>query len=619
MPAKSKIAQPQRTLGQFVRETIQPYKQLAPFLKPYRGKFALGIACGVAAGGVNGCYALVLKHVMEYVFPHGAKVVTHGAGVANAPTIDGILWMCALIPAMVVARSFFGYLNAFWMSWVSLRLLVDIRTKLFRHILQQSLDFFAKTRSGQLLSRVNNDARMAQQALTTVSGDIVTQPFAILSAIATLFYIDWRFTLGSLVLFPICLIPIIVFGRKVRQAGKDEENEAGAMMVIMQEAFAGIRVIKSLCREEDEMKEFEDSSATQFRNTVKIRKAIEIVSPLIESVAACGVGLALFYVWYYHVSAATFIGLLTGLFMLYDPVKKLSKVSGQMQRCFASTTRIFELLALEPSVRDLPEAKVLPKSRGEIYFEDVFFQYPTGEAVLKGIKLRIEPGKTVALVGASGAGKSTMLSLILRFYDPKYGRIYLDGENICKVTTESLRAQMSIVTQETFLFHTTIAENIRYGRFDATDEEVREAARQAFAHDFIEKQSKGYETVIGDKGCMLSGGQQQRVSIARALLKNAPILLLDEATSALDSESETEVQRAIDTLAEGRTVIAIAHRLSTILNADQIVVMDRGEIKDVGTHAELYENSAYYRRLYDLQFKRHHGEEIPAAELSEVS
>ena len=391
------------------------------------------------------------------------------------------------------------------------------------------------------------------------------------------------------------------------------------MMVIMQEAFAGIRVIKSLCREEDEMKEFEDSSATQFRNTVKIRKAIEIVSPLIESVAACGVGLALFYVWYYHVSAATFIGLLTGLFMLYDPVKKLSKVSGQMQRCFASTTRIFELLALEPSVQDLPEAKVLPKSRGEIYFEDVFFQYPTGEAVLKGIKLRIEPGKTVALVGASGAGKSTMLSLILRFYDPKYGRIYLDGENICKVTTESLRAQMSIVTQETFLFHTTIAENIRYGRFDATDEEVREAARQAFAHDFIEKQSKGYETVIGDKGCMLSGGQQQRVSIARALLKNAPILLLDEATSALDSESETEVQRAIDTLAEGRTVIAIAHRLSTILNADQIVVMDRGEIKDVGTHAELYEKSAYYRRLYDLQFKRHHGEEIPAAELSEVS
>ena len=617
MPAKPKTAAPKRTLRESLRESLQPYKQLAPFLKPYRGQFLIGLGCGIAAGGINGCYALVLRHVMEFV-THGAKTVNAVTGETKGPTIDGVLWICALIPAIVIARSIFGYLNAYWMAWVSLRLLVDIRTKLFRHILQQSLDFFAKTRAGQLLSRVNNDARMAQQALTTVSSDIVTQPFAIIAAIVSLCIIDWRFTLGSLVLFPVCLIPIIVFGRKVRQAGKDEENEAGAMMVIMQEAFAGIRVIKSLCREEDEMKDFEESSATQFRNTIKVRKAIEIVSPLIESVAAVGVGLALFYVWHYHVSAATFVGLLAGLFMLYDPVKKLSKVSGQMQRCFASTTRIFELLALEPSVRDLPEAKVLPKSCGEIYFEDVFFQYPTGESVLKGIKLRIEAGKTYALVGASGAGKSTMLSLILRFYDPKYGRIYIDGENIRTVTTESLRAQMSIVTQETFLFHTTIAENIRYGRFDATDEEVREAARQAYAHDFIVKQPKGYETVIGDKGCMLSGGQQQRVSIARALLKNAPILLLDEATSALDSESETEVQRAIDTLAEGRTVIAIAHRLSTILNADQIVVMDRGEIKDTGTHAELYEKSAYYRRLYDLQFKRHHGEEVPAAELAEV-
>jgi subfamily B ATP-binding cassette protein MsbA len=554
---------------------------------------------------------------MEYA-GWGGKAAHASTAAASSPKIDDILWICALIPGMVVARSFFAYLNAYWMAWTSLRLLVDIRTKLFRHILQQSLDFFAKTRAGQLLSRVNNDARMAQQALTSVSADVITQPFAIIASVAALCYIDWRFTVCSLVLFPICLIPIIVFGRKVRQAGKDEENEAGAMMVIMQEAFAGIRVIKSLCREEDEMKDFEESSATQFRNSMKVRRSIEIVSPMIESVAALGVSLALFYVWYYQVSSATFVALLLGLFTMYDPVKKLSKVSGQMQRCFASTSRIFELLALEPSVKDLPDAKVLPKSRGEIYFEDVFFQYPTGESVLKGIKLRIEAGKTYALVGASGAGKSTMLSLILRFYDPKFGRIYIDGQNIRNLTTESVRAQMSIVTQETFLFHTTIAENIRYGRFDATDEEVREAARQAYAHDFIEKQPKGYETVIGDKGCMLSGGQQQRVSIARALLKNAPILLLDEATSALDSESEKEVQRAIDTLAEGRTVIAIAHRLSTILNADQIVVMDRGEIKDVGTHAELYEKSAYYRRLYDLQFKRHHGAEVPAAELAEI-
>ena len=610
MSAKPKPAKAKRSFRQIASETIRPYRQLAPFLKPYRWRFILGLLCGAVAAGINGCYALVMKHVMEFV--------TSGNAANETRTIDSVLWICALIPAMVVARSFFGYLNSILMAWVSLRLLVDIRTKLFRHILRQSLDFFAKTRSGWLLARVNNDSRMAQQALMTVSSDIVMQPFAIVGAVVALCILDWRFTIGSLALFPLCLVPIIIFGRKVRQAGSAEENEAGAMMVIMQEAFAGIRVIKSLCREEDEMKDFEESSATQFQSAIKVRKAMEIVSPLIESVAAMGVGLALFYVWYYQVSAATFIGLLTGLFVLYDPVKKLSRVSAQMQRCFASTTRIFELLALEPSVRDVPDAKMLAKVRGDILVEGLWFQYPTGESVLRGLDLKMEAGKTYALVGASGAGKSTLLSLLLRFYDPTYGRIYIDGQNISAVNTESLRAQMSIVTQETFLFHTSIAENIRYGRFDATDAEVREAARQAYAHDFIMQQPKGYETVIGDKGCMLSGGQQQRVSIARALLKNAPILLLDEATSALDSEAEGEVQRAIDALAEGRTVIAIAHRLSTILNADQIVVMHRGEIKDTGTHAELYEKSTYYRRLYDLQFKRHHGEEVPVAELAEV-
>ncbi len=610
MSAKKKPAGPKRSFRQIIRETILPYRQLAPFLKPYRGRFIAGLACGAVAAGINGGYALVMKHVMEFV--------TSGNAANETRTIEGVLWICALIPGMVIARSFFGYLNSILMASVSLRLLVDIRTKLFRHILRQSLDFFAKTRAGWLLARVNNDSRMAQNALMTVSSDVVMQPFAIVTAVIALCILDWRFTIGSLALFPLCLIPIIIFGRKVRQAGAAEENEAGAMMVIMQEAFAGIRVIKSLCREEDEMKDFEESSETQRDNALKVRKAMEIVSPLIESVAAMGVGLALFYVWYYHVSAATFIGLLTGLFMLYDPVKKLSRVSAQMQRCFASTSRIFELLALDPSVKDAPDAKPLAKVRGDLKLEGIWFQYPTGESVLRGIDLKMQAGKTYALVGASGAGKSTLLSLILRFYDPTYGRIYIDGQNIREVNTESLRAQMSIVTQETFLFHTSIAENIRYGRFDATDEEVREAARQAYAHDFIMQQPKGYETVIGDKGCMLSGGQQQRVSIARALLKNAPILLLDEATSALDSEAEVEVQRAIDALAEGRTVIAIAHRLSTILNADQIVVMHRGEIKDTGTHAELYEKSTYYRRLYDLQFKRHHGEEVPVAELAEV-
>ncbi|HET6887170.1 MAG TPA: ATP-binding cassette domain-containing protein, partial [Candidatus Udaeobacter sp.] len=318
-----------------------------------------------------------------------------------------------------------------------------------------------------------------------------------------------------------------------------------------------------------------------------------------------GVGIALLYVYSANLSVGRFFGLISGIFILYDPIKTLSRIHLVMQRSIAATSSIFSLLDSEPTVQDAPNAVALSSSQGRIDFEDVTFRYAnTVTDAISNLTLHIEPGKTYALVGASGAGKSTILSLILRLYDPTSGAVKIDGRDLRSVTQKSLRGRIGLVTQETFLFHDTIFSNIQFGRLEATPEEVREAARAAYAHDFITAQPKGYQTVIGDKGCLLSGGQQQRLAIARAVLKNAPILLLDEATSSLDSESEQQIQRALAELATGRTVIAIAHRLSTVLSADQIIVMDGGRIKEIGTHAELLEKSGYYRRLYDHQFNR---------------
>jgi subfamily B ATP-binding cassette protein MsbA len=379
----------------------------------------------------------------------------------------------------------------------------------------------------------------------------------------------------------------------------------GEMVVTMQETFAGIRVIKSFAREPHQEKSFKRSNQLQFSNAMRMIRSMESVGPLVETIAAAGVGLALLYVYTVNLSAGRFFGLISGIFILYEPIKTLSRIHVIMQRSVSATTEIFRILDLEPTVRDAPNAIELTSSGGRLDFENVTFRYAnTVTDAVSNLNFRIEPGRTYALVGASGAGKSTILSLILRLYDPTSGAVKIDGRDLRMVTQKSLREQIGLVTQETFLFHDTIFKNIQFGRLDATPEEIYEAARTAFAHDFIMAQPHGYETIIGDKGCLLSGGQQQRLAIARAVLKNAPILLLDEATSSLDSESEKQIQKALAKLAAGRTVIAIAHRLSTVLSADQIVVMDYGRIKEIGTHAELLEKSGYYRRLYDHQFNR---------------
>jgi ATP-binding cassette, subfamily B, bacterial MsbA len=585
------------------------YRRLFGYVKPYKWRFVVGLVFGLLFGVVNSTLPMVVAQVSTVIFSgpmlNPKMLLRHREMLSAGPRINSIALLCLLIPLVMIVRSLLSYGNAYYMNWVSNRVVMDIRNELFAKMVRHSMDFFNRIRAGFLMSRIANDTRSMQMALSTVSSDVFKQPITIIGAITALVIIDWKFTVVTLVLFPACLLPIRIFGRRARRAVQHEQDGIGQMTVTMQETFAGIRVIKSFVREEHQEKSFVRSTKQQFSNAMSMVKSMEAVGPLVETIASIGVGLALFYVYAAKLAAGQFLGLICGIFLLYDPIKTLSRLHIIMQRSIGATTKIFALLDSAPTVHDAPGAVDLRPSQGQIDFEHVTFRYVTGVTdAVQDLDLRIEPGKTYALVGPSGAGKSTILSLILRLYDPTSGAVRIDGQDLRNVTQKSLRQQIGLVTQETFLFHATIFKNIQFGRLGATPEEVYAAAETAFAHDFIMAQPKGYNTVIGDKGCLLSGGQQQRLAIARALLKDAPILLLDEATSALDSESEKQIQRALERLATGRTVIAIAHRLSTILAADQIVVMDLGRIIEIGTHAELLEKSGHYRRLYDLQFNR---------------
>jgi len=605
----AKAAKRKQSLWQTLRAAPSTYRRLYAYVKPYKVRFILGLALGLAYGGVNSLFPVAIARVTSTIF-HGVApnpmAVRHNLGVLDTgPKINSIILICLAIPVIMTLRSLCSYGSTYCMQWVSNRVVSDIRNQLFSKMVRNSMDFFNKARSGFLMSLITNNTRVMQMALTTVGSDVFKQPITIVGAITVLLMMDWKFTLVTLILFPACLLPLRVYGKRAKKAVQNEQAGMAEMVVTMQETFAGIRVIKSFAREAHKEKEFKRSNQQQFSQMMRIIRSLEAVGPLVETMAAIGVGMALLYVYAENLSVGRFFGLISGIFILYDPIKTLSRIHLVMQRSIAATTSIFALLDSKPTVQDAPDAVVLRSSQGRIDFEDVTFRYAnTVTNAISNVTLHLEPGKTHALVGASGAGKSTILSLILRLYDPTAGAVRIDSRDLRSVTQKSLREQIGLVTQETFLFHDTIFSNIQFGRLNATPEEVREAARAAYAHDFIMAQPKGYETVIGDKGCLLSGGQQQRLAIARAVLKNAPILLLDEATSSLDSESEQQIQKALAELAAGRTVIAIAHRLSTVLSADQIIVMDGGRIKEIGTHAELLEKSGYYRRLYDHQFNR---------------
>lgn len=600
---------------EFLLEAVVPAKRLFSYVIPYKSRFSLGVIFGI----ISGIFNAVMLFGMKFVF----EIILDGKSNQEAITVPLVGWkfqppqinieaedalltvvgVSLIIPFLILIRGLLGYLSSYYMLWVGQRVLYDLRSTCFSKLMAQSLSFYSKQKAGELIQTVFNQTRMAASTGSDLAANMVKHPISMLSIIAALLYIDWVFAVCALVVFPLCLLPVIHVSKKVRKAGGREEEEAGAVMVLMQEAFAGVRVVKSHAREPYETKRFNSASKLLEQLIMRWKKAILIVGPLVETVASLGIAAGLTYAWATDMTASDFLIRFTALMALYPHAKALSQLQVQLQKTIVATTKVFEVIDSKSDILDKTDAIELKTCRGEIVLEDVSFSYKKGIPALSNVNLTIEPGKTYAFVGPSGAGKSTLFSLLLRFYDPDEGTVKVDGYDIRDLKQESLRDHIGIVNQDTFLFHDTIFNNILYGKLDASKEEIEAAAEHAHAHEFILAQERGYETVVGDKGGNLSGGQQQRVTIARAFVRNAPILLLDEATSALDSEAEHHIQNATEELSKGKTVIAIAHRLSTILQADYIVMMKDGSVIDMAPHTELLGRCDDYKKLYDLQFE----------------
>ncbi|SKB02825.1 ATP-binding cassette, subfamily B, MsbA [Prosthecobacter debontii] len=607
-----------------IAQLKMPYGRILVYLKPWLGRFILGVVLGIGAAAFNGVLIIAISLIFQLVLDGGSQTlgeplkvpilgevnIAELLGFSNDTKVGlwGVIFACACIPVLMFINGFLEYLNKYCLAWVGAKMLFHIRSDVFRSILRQSPAFFSHTKAGELMQTVFNQSRVAQTNAVQLVQLLTNRPLTIIAILYVLFAQDWFFTLMSLVIFPLCLAPIITIGRRVRKSGSREEKEVGTMMTTMHESFTGIRLVKAYARESYEVKRFDRANRTMIQNMLRWTRATELVGPIVESVASIGIAAGLVYFWMQQRSAGELIVLVMALTKIYPPAKELSKVNMLMQKTVFAVNKVVHLLDRAADIQDAPNAPDLPRIKGAVTYENVSFSYsnidgkPLERAAVTGVHLELAPGKFYALVGPSGAGKSTLFSLLLRFYDPASGRVLMDGIDIKTVTQDSVRDNIGLVSQDTFLFHDTIRENIRYGRLDATNEEILAAAKKAHAHEFIQQIQGGYDAVVGDAGCNLSGGQKQRLSIARAILRNAPILLLDEATSALDTETEKIIQEAIHTLSEGKTVIAIAHRLSTIMEADQIVVMKDGQVDAVGSHSELLKTSVLYQKLYSLQF-----------------
>jgi len=572
---------------------MDTYKRLISYVRPYMGRMTAAVVCIVLAAGGNLAVPWIIKDVIDQVLINKDMVMLNiiAAGILLIFFLRGIF--------------FFG--QTYLMSYIGQRVIIDIREAVYRQLQRLSLGYFDKRQTGAIMSSVTNDVSALQAALVESMVELVTEAMILVGSLGAMFFLHWKLSLLTLITMPLVLQAINTFGKKLRQAGRVLQARTADITAILQETISGIRVIKSFAREDYETNRFKQENFFNFRAQMKTSQLLATLTPVIEFLSAIGVTVIIWYggmeVINGNLTSGALIAFLIYVVNLSNPVKRLSKVYGNIQKSLAAAERVFDILDTEPDIKDMPGAVDLPVVEGHVALQQVSFAYSSGQYALREVSLEVKPGQTVAIVGPSGAGKTTIANLLPRFYEVTEGRILVDGKDIRTVTMQSLRQQIGIVPQETVLFNGTVYDNILYGRLDATEAEVVAAAKAANAHSFIEKMPDKYQTQIGERGAKLSGGQRQRISIARAILKDPRILVLDEATSALDTESEKLVQQALDKLMIGRTSFVIAHRLSTVQRADMIVVLDKGRIVEQGTHNELLASGGLYSTLYQVQFR----------------
>jgi ATP-binding cassette, subfamily B, bacterial MsbA len=573
----------------------------------------------VAVGACEALTALLIKPIIDQVL--SADSGTSGVVLFTLPHFHRQVFLQDFLPhwvhnvwtvvtlgmvGVVLIKGLSEFLATYLINYVGHSVVRDLRNLLYSKILAQSIAFFHRNPTGRLMSAITSDIERIQIAVSETAADLLKQSFTLVFLFCVLFSIDWRLASISMILIPLVVFPSAKLGRYIRASSKSSQEKMGEMNNVLQETFTGIRIVKAFAMEHLEIEKFKGTTRHLLRVSLRWVRAQAVSSPLMEFLGVIILAGILLYertlVLRHMQTAGGFVAFMYALLKSGEPVKRLTGVNNSYQQALGASEQVFHYLDSEPDMADKPNSAALPPFQQEIAFEHVAFEYEDSVPLLHDINLRIGKGEVVALVGSSGAGKTTIASLIPRFFDVTQGRVAIDGHDIRDLKINSLRAQIGIVTQETILFNDTVYNNICYGTRSPKESEVHDAARVALAEEFILEMPEGYKTMIGERGQRLSGGQRQRIAIARALLKNPPILILDEATSELDTESEMLVQRALANLMAGRTVVVIAHRLSTVRRADRIVVIDRGAICEIGTHEDLVNHGGIYNRLHNLQF-----------------